>query len=140
MIIRAPSKTGHWKLRMLTVGSAGLKITDTLDVKVTSTLEVDVRTPVEINVGETVQTDIYVANNVNSCMDVRRNDDCRDLTIGRYKYETKTNRDLRSFEQSDFVFISIIDFCNFFTPNGFRFQFQASLWACVQKFLIFSGS
>jgi len=69
--IRAPSKAGHWKLRMLTVGSAGLKITETLDVKVTSTLEVDVRTPVEMNVGETVQTDIYVANNVNSCMDVR---------------------------------------------------------------------
>lgn len=68
--IRAPSKAGHWKLRMLTVGSAGLKITETLDVKVTSTLEVDVRTPVEMNVGETVQTDIYVANNVNSCMDV----------------------------------------------------------------------
>lgn len=71
MSIRAPSKAGHWKLRMLTVGSTGLKITDTLDIKVTSTLEVDVRTPVEINVGETVQTDIYVANNVNSCMDVR---------------------------------------------------------------------
>lgn len=71
--IQAPSKAGHWKLRMLTVGSTGLKITDTLDVKVTSTLEVDVRTPVEINVGETVQTDIYVANNVNSCMDVRSN-------------------------------------------------------------------
>lgn len=70
MNIYAPSKAGHWKLRMLTVGSTGLKITDTLDVKVTSTLEVDVRTPVEINVGETVQTDIYVANNVNSCMDV----------------------------------------------------------------------
>lgn len=71
MNIHAPSKAGHWKLRMLTVGSTGLKITDTLDIKVTSTLEVDVRTPVEINVGETVQTDIYVANNVNSCMDVR---------------------------------------------------------------------
>ncbi|KAL4132214.1 hypothetical protein QTP88_009415 [Uroleucon formosanum] len=70
MNIHAPSKAGHWKLRMLTVGSTGLKITDTLDIKVTSTLEVDVRTPVEINVGETVQTDIYVANNVNSCMDV----------------------------------------------------------------------
>lgn len=68
--IHAPPKAGHWKLRMLTVGSTGLKITDTLDVKVTSTLEVNVRTPVEINVGETVQTDIYVANNVNSCMDV----------------------------------------------------------------------
>jgi len=71
MNIRAPTKAGHWKLRLLTVGSSGLKITDTLDIKVTSTLEVDVRTPVEINVGETVQTDIYVANNVNSCMDVR---------------------------------------------------------------------
>jgi len=71
MNIHSPSKAGHWKLRMLTVGSTGLKITDTLDIKVTSTLEVDVRTPVEINVGETVQTDIYVANNVNSCMDVR---------------------------------------------------------------------
>lgn len=71
MKMHAPSKAGHWKLRMLTVGGTGLKITDTLDVKVTSTLEVDVRTPVEINVGETVQTDIYVANNVNSCMDVR---------------------------------------------------------------------
>ncbi|XP_050057671.1 C3 and PZP-like alpha-2-macroglobulin domain-containing protein 8 isoform X1 [Aphis gossypii] len=70
MNIHAPSQAGHWKLRMLTVGSTGLKITDTLDVKVTSTLEVDVRTPVELNVGETVQTDIYVANNVNSCMDV----------------------------------------------------------------------
>ncbi|XP_025202403.1 C3 and PZP-like alpha-2-macroglobulin domain-containing protein 8 isoform X2 [Melanaphis sacchari] len=70
MSIHAPSKAGHWKLRMLTIGSSGLKITDTLDVKVTSTLEVDVRTPVELNVGETVQTDIYVANNVNSCMDV----------------------------------------------------------------------
>ncbi|VVC44077.1 Hypothetical protein CINCED_3A018912 [Cinara cedri] len=70
MNIHAPSRAGHWKLRLLTVGSTGLKITDTLDVKVTITLEVDVRTPVEINVGETVQTDIYVANNVNSCMDV----------------------------------------------------------------------
>lgn len=110
MSIRAPSKTGHWKLRMLTVGSAGLKITDTLDVKVTSTLEVDVRTPVEINVGETVQTDIYVANNVNSCMDVSRNGGCRYLTIGRCKYETKTNRDRRLTEKSGFIFISIIDF------------------------------
>ncbi|XP_050431639.1 C3 and PZP-like alpha-2-macroglobulin domain-containing protein 8 [Adelges cooleyi] len=68
--IQAPPKAGHWKLRMLTVGNSGLKITDTIDVKVTSTLEVDIRTPVDINVGETVQTDIYVANNVNSCMDV----------------------------------------------------------------------
>jgi hypothetical protein len=71
MSINAPNKAGHWMLRMLTIGTTGLKITDTLDVKVTSSLEVDVRTPVEINVGETVQTDIYVANNVNSCMDVR---------------------------------------------------------------------
>ncbi|XP_025408407.1 C3 and PZP-like alpha-2-macroglobulin domain-containing protein 8 [Sipha flava] len=70
MSINAPNKAGHWMLRMLTIGTTGLKITDTLDVKVTSSLEVDVRTPVEINVGETVQTDIYVANNVNSCMDV----------------------------------------------------------------------
>ncbi|XP_026808210.1 C3 and PZP-like alpha-2-macroglobulin domain-containing protein 8 isoform X1 [Rhopalosiphum maidis] len=70
MKIHAPYTAGHWKLRMLAVGSTGLKITDTLDIKVTSTLEVDVRTPVELNVGETVQTDIYVANNVNSCMDV----------------------------------------------------------------------
>lgn len=73
MKIHAPSIAGHWKLRMLTVGSTGLKITETLDVKITSTLEIDVRTLVEINVGETVQTDIYVANNVNSCMDVRFN-------------------------------------------------------------------
>lgn len=70
MSIPAPYEAGKWSLWALTVSSAGLRFSAPIQVRVFRPLQVEFHLPPSLRVRETLEVDIKIGNNINSCMDV----------------------------------------------------------------------
>ncbi|XP_031332513.1 C3 and PZP-like alpha-2-macroglobulin domain-containing protein 8 isoform X2 [Photinus pyralis] len=70
LTIPAPQEAGKWSLWALTVASGGLRFSSSVNVQVFRPLQAEFYLPPSLRVGETLEVDIKIANNLNSCMDV----------------------------------------------------------------------
>ena len=71
MDIAAPEEPGKWSLWALTFApNAGLRFSARKQLTVFRPLQVFLRLPPNLRVGETVQVDIRINNNINTCVDV----------------------------------------------------------------------
>lgn len=66
----SPQEAGKWTLWALTVSSAGLRFSSAVNIQVFRPLQVDFHLPPNLKVRETLEVDIRIGNNINSCMDV----------------------------------------------------------------------
>lgn len=71
LTITAPEEAGKWSLWALTVSSSGLRFSAPVQVQVFRPLQVEFHLPPSLRVRETLEVDIKIGNNINSCMDVR---------------------------------------------------------------------
>lgn len=72
LTIAAPQEAGKWSLWALTVASGGLRFSSPVNVQVFRPLQAEFHLPPSLRVGETLEVDIKIANNINSCMDVSK--------------------------------------------------------------------
>ncbi|XP_073972114.1 C3 and PZP-like alpha-2-macroglobulin domain-containing protein 8 isoform X4 [Rhodnius prolixus] len=69
--IGSPPEPGKWSLWALSVSpSLGLRFSSPISITVFQPLEVDFRLPAAFRVGESLEVDIKIGNNLNSCIDV----------------------------------------------------------------------
>ncbi|XP_060524169.1 C3 and PZP-like alpha-2-macroglobulin domain-containing protein 8 [Cylas formicarius] len=68
--INAPKDAGRWSVWALTVSKAGLRFSVPTHIEVFRPLEVEFRLPSSMRVRETLEVDIKIGNNLNSCVDV----------------------------------------------------------------------
>ncbi|KAJ9599485.1 hypothetical protein L9F63_010017, partial [Diploptera punctata] len=70
-LISAPQEPGKWSLWALTLStSVGLRFSPPQTVTVFRPLQVDFKLPTSLRVGESVEVDVKIGNNINSCMDL----------------------------------------------------------------------
>ncbi|XP_044258121.1 C3 and PZP-like alpha-2-macroglobulin domain-containing protein 8 [Tribolium madens] len=70
LTISAPQEAGKWSLWALTVSSNGLRFSSSVNVQVFRPLQAEFHLPPSLRVRETLEVDIKIGNNINSCMDV----------------------------------------------------------------------
>ncbi|KAF5294661.1 hypothetical protein FQA39_LY02793 [Lamprigera yunnana] len=70
LTIPAPQEAGKWSLWALTVASGGLRFSSPVNVQVFRPLQAEFYLPPSLRVGETLEVDIKIVNNLNTCMDV----------------------------------------------------------------------
>ncbi|KAJ8974118.1 hypothetical protein NQ317_019900 [Molorchus minor] len=70
LTLSAPQEAGKWSLWALTVSSGGLRFSPPIQVQVFRPLQVEFHLPPSLRVRETLEVDIKIGNNINSCMDV----------------------------------------------------------------------
>ncbi|RZC42492.1 C3 and PZP-like alpha-2-macroglobulin domain-containing protein 8, partial [Asbolus verrucosus] len=70
LTISAPQEAGKWSLWALTVSSSGLRFSSSVNVQVFRPLQAEFHLPPSLRVRETLEVDIKIGNNINSCMDV----------------------------------------------------------------------
>ncbi|CAG9764576.1 unnamed protein product [Ceutorhynchus assimilis] len=68
--INAPKEAGRWSVWALTVSKAGLRFSAPIKLQVFRPLTVDFHLPPSLVVSETLEVDIKIGNNINSCVDV----------------------------------------------------------------------
>ncbi|CAH0558876.1 unnamed protein product [Brassicogethes aeneus] len=68
--ISAPQEAGKWSLWALTMSSEGLRFSSPVNVRVFRPLQAEFHLPKSLRVRETLEVDIKIGNNINSCMDV----------------------------------------------------------------------
>lgn len=68
--ISAPQESGKWSLWALTISSGGLRFSSPVNVQVFRPLQAEFHLPPTLRVRETLEVDIKIGNNINSCMDV----------------------------------------------------------------------
>lgn len=70
--ISAPQEAGKWSLWALTISSGGLRFSSSVNVQVFRPLQVEFHLPSSLRVRETLEVDIKIGNNINTCMDVSK--------------------------------------------------------------------
>jgi hypothetical protein len=70
LTISAPQEAGKWSLWALTVSTNGLRFSSPVNVQVFRPLQAEFHLPPSLRVRETLEVDIKIGNNINSCMDV----------------------------------------------------------------------
>ncbi|KAF5292759.1 hypothetical protein FQR65_LT11167 [Abscondita terminalis] len=70
LTIPAPQEAGKWSLWALTVASGGLRFSSPVNIQVFRPLQAEFYLPPSLRVGETLEVDIKIVNNLNTCMDV----------------------------------------------------------------------
>lgn len=70
MVLSAPDEAGKWSLWALTLASSGLRFSSPVTVNVFRPLQAEFRLPASLRVGESLEVDVKIGNNINSCMDV----------------------------------------------------------------------
>ncbi|KAL1132693.1 hypothetical protein AAG570_010645, partial [Ranatra chinensis] len=71
LTVRAPQEPGKWSLWALSVSpSVGLRFSSPVHVLVFRPIDVEFDVPATLKVGESLEVDIKIGNNVNSCIDV----------------------------------------------------------------------
>ncbi|KAK9504309.1 hypothetical protein O3M35_010674 [Rhynocoris fuscipes] len=69
--VSAPPEPGKWSLWALSISpTVGLRFSSPITINVFQPLEVDYRLPAAFRVGESLEVDIKIGNNLNSCIDV----------------------------------------------------------------------
>lgn len=68
--VEAPEEAGKWSIWALTMGSTGLRFSQPVSITVFRPLQADFHLPPSLRVGETLEVDVKIANNINTCMDV----------------------------------------------------------------------
>lgn len=72
LTISAPQEAGKWSLWALTISSGGLRFSSSVNVQVFRPLQAEFHLPPSLRVRETLEVDIKIGNNINSCMDVSK--------------------------------------------------------------------
>ncbi|XP_025832303.1 C3 and PZP-like alpha-2-macroglobulin domain-containing protein 8 [Agrilus planipennis] len=68
--LTTPEQAGEWSLWAIAVTQEGLQFSPPISLTVFRPLQTDFRLPANLRVGETVEVDIKIVNNLNTCMDV----------------------------------------------------------------------